>query len=67
MPDKLYKTTVVIWTDYDPAHCEIDDLAREAMRGDAFCSSQDTSIVTDRAQFPNTEFFDGGEWDGHAP
>lgn len=59
LPDKLYKTTIVIWTDYDPSqyNVSIEDLAREATSGDAFCSAQDTAMVADKNEFPDTEFF----------
>lgn len=57
-PKQLYKTTIVIWTEYDPNNCEIDDLAREATSGDAFCSLQQTMLVTDPSEFPDTEFFE---------
>ena len=33
---KLYKTTIVVLTDYSPDHLPADDLVREAMNGDAF-------------------------------
>ena len=56
-PDALYKTTIVIWTDWAPLHMEIDELAREAVMGDAFCAETDTEYVTDHTQFPVTEFF----------
>ena len=59
--DGLYKTTIVIWTDCNPAHREIDDLAREAMVGDAFCSQQHVEHVTGPGQFPDTDFFGGYE------
>lgn len=63
LPKKLYKTTIVIWTDYDPSRTgmEIDDLAREAMVGDGLCSSQETDVVTDKRQFPDTDFFGSEE------
>ena len=32
---RLWKTVVSIWTDYDPTHVELEDLAREATSGDA--------------------------------
>ena len=57
LPNKMYKTTIVIWTDYDPASMELDDLAREAMRGDAYCSQQHVDEITDKSQFPDTDFF----------
>jgi len=56
-PDKLWKTTIEIWTDFDPNFLEIDDLTREAMSGDAFCNGQVTVEITDPALFPNTDFF----------
>jgi hypothetical protein len=34
----LHKSTIVIWTDYDPSDSEISALAREAENGDAYCS-----------------------------
>ena len=56
----LYKTTIAIWTDYDPAGYEIDNLAREAMVGDAYCSLQECVKVDDPESDPhppNMEFF----------
>lgn len=35
---KFYKTTIVIFTDYDPSGVEIDDLAHNAISGDAICN-----------------------------
>jgi len=58
MAKQLWRTTAVIWTDFDPSALELDDLAREAMTGDGYCSEQNTELVTDKAQFPETEFFD---------
>ena len=57
-PKKLYKTTITIWTDYDPDFLEIHELAHEAISGDAYCDSQNTEIVTNASLFPETEFFD---------
>lgn len=47
MAKPLFKTTVVIWTEYDPqvAEVELEDLAREATEGDAYASSQTTVAV----------------------
>lgn len=56
-PKELYKTTIVIWTDYDPAGVELEDLAREATSGDALCDGQGTEKVTDPEQMPDTDFF----------
>lgn len=60
MPKTLWKTTAVIWTDFNPQTLEIDDLAREAMGGDAHCSREDHELVEDPAGDPDwdgTEFF----------
>ena len=56
-PKELWVTTIVIWTDYNPRGLEIIDLAREATPGDAYCSSQHVTRVTDPLTFPGTEFF----------
>jgi len=40
---KLYKTTIVILSEYDPTNqVEIDDLARDAMEGESYCYGQET-------------------------
>lgn len=57
-PKSLFKTTVVIWTDYDPSGIEIDTLAHKAVYDDAYCSEQHVEEVTDPAQLPDTDFFD---------
>lgn len=57
-PKQLWRTTIVIWTDYDPSDLEIDDLAREAVSGDAYCNHQTTETITNQSLFPGTEFFD---------
>lgn len=58
---KLYKTTIIIWTDDDPTDkVELEDLAREATSGAAYCSSMETVAVDDPEADPNwdgTEFF----------
>lgn len=56
----LWKTSVVIWTDYDPRGRELEDLAREATSGDAYCSKQQAVEVSDPAgddDWDGTEFF----------
>jgi hypothetical protein len=56
----LYKTTIVIWSEFDPKLIELDDLAREAMRGEAYCSKSDSNYLKDPGADPdwdNTEFF----------
>ena len=58
---KLFKTTIVIWSEYDPTGAvELEDLAREAQRGDAYCSKQESVFVEEAESDPDwdgTEFF----------
>ena len=57
-PNVLYKTTVIIWSTIDPTDkFELDDLAREAINGEMFCSDLSTEKIEDVSQFPDTEFF----------
>ncbi len=43
---KLYKTTIVIISDYDPTYLmEIDELARDAVSGESYCTEQSTEEV----------------------
>ena len=56
----LYKTTIVVWTKYDPSRLEINRLAQEAMDGSAYCSVQHTSFIEEPQKDPDwdhTEFF----------
>jgi len=57
----LYKSTVIIWTTYDPAQLELTELAHQAENGDASCSSMKCALVADPEKDPDwdgTEFFD---------
>ena len=50
----FFKTTIVIFTDYDPTPrrdggMEIDRLAADAMTGDAVCTEQRTEPVSPNA------------------
>ena len=43
---KLYKTTIVIISNYDPTYrVEIDELARDAISGESYCTEQATVEV----------------------
>lgn len=56
----LYKTTIVIWSEFDPEPYDLADLAREAEDGDAYCSAQVRELVADPTLDPDwdgTEFF----------
>ena len=67
---KLYKTTIVIWSDCDPCECELSDLARDAEAGESYCSKMDRHLIDDPKSDPDwdgTEFFDGSvDDDGHS-
>ena len=56
MAKNLYKTTIVIWSDFEPSNVEIDDLAREAVVGESYCSVRRDVLVRDTTTAP--------EWDG---
>jgi hypothetical protein len=60
----LYKTTIVIWSEWDTSDTELDVIGWEAMQGDAYCSIFNTTYVKDPKQDPlweETEFFDLSE------
>ena len=56
-PSKLWKTTLVIWSDYDPRVVAIDTLATHASWGDSYCSKRTDVEVIDASKFPPTDFF----------
>jgi hypothetical protein len=59
--NKLWKTTIVIWTEYDPQRHEIDDLAVEACYGDAYCSKSEHRLIERPdldCDWDGTEFFE---------
>lgn len=56
----LFKTTIVIWSEFDGSSVEIENLAREAMNGEAYCSKSESVKVENPEQDPDwdgTEFF----------
>jgi len=58
----LYKTTIVIWSAYDPekSSMELEDLAHDATVGEAYCSKQKSERVEKPEENPDwdgTEFF----------
>jgi hypothetical protein len=64
----LYKSTIVIWTHYDPSALEVEltGLAHQAESGDAYCSKMDCVLVTEPekdAAWDCTDFFDSWEDD----
>ena len=59
----LYKSTIIIWTEYDPSALEVEltDLAHQAESGDAYCSRMTSACVADPkkdAGWDGSEFFD---------
>jgi hypothetical protein len=61
---KLYKSTIVIWSEFDPRNMELSHLAREAESGEAYCSKSVAVLVKKPATDPdwdNTEFFGANE------
>ncbi len=58
---RLYKTTIVIWSEFDPNKHELSVLAREAESGGAYCSRFCAEVVKNAEKDPDwdgTEFFD---------
>lgn len=63
MPSSLYKTTVVIWSRFNPKKLELSELAREAETGEAYCAKLEANRVNQPITDPDwdgTEFFDQG-------
>ena len=64
MTGPLFKTTIVIWSEFNPRDKEIDALARDAMMGDAFCSRSEVVYRVHPKHdqdWVETEFFDSPE------
>jgi len=56
----LWKTTIVIWTEYDPQQSELADLCRDAVEGEAYCSKSNSVLLPEPEGDPDwdgTEFF----------
>jgi len=66
----LWKTTIVVWSDFNPAEEELDasDLVRDGEMGSSHISVQDTRLVEHPEQddeWDGTEFFsldDDDQW-----
>lgn len=57
---KLFKTTIVIWSEFNSDNVELEDLARDATSGESYCSKQNCEYVEDVQKDPDwddTEFF----------
>ena len=60
----LWKTTIVIWSQYYAGDVELEDIAHDAASQDAYCSKQTSVRVEDPQGDPDwdgTEFFEEGE------
>ena len=63
MAKNLWKTTIVIWSDFDPQEVEIDSLAREAVQGESYCSTRHDALIAEPEKdddWEDTEFFESG-------
>lgn len=60
---KLWKTIITIWSEFDPQQVELEDLAREAVVGSAYCSRCFSAFVETKTDpdWDGTEFFDNGD------
>lgn len=54
----FYKTTIVIYSEFDPTQVELSDLAREATDGEAICVSSQTEQVEDLIDQTARSFFE---------
>jgi hypothetical protein len=62
-PGPLRKTTVVIWSEFSGDQVELEQLAREATSGEAYCSRYRSERVLDPSGDPawdGTDFFEKG-------
>ena len=49
----LYKTTLIIWSEFNPTGMAIDDLATEAVTGSAYCAKKLTIDVESPRRDPD--------------
>lgn len=54
---KLWKTTIVIWSDSNPYLMETSDLVQDAMEGESWMESSTSEYVVVPEDFENMEFF----------
>jgi hypothetical protein len=56
----LWKTTIVIWSEFNGMSIELSDLARDAETGESYCSFSESIFITnplDDPHAPSQEFF----------
>lgn len=57
VPGRLFKTTIVIWSAFPGEDLELQQLAREACSGGAYCSRYGTELIVEPKGDP--------AWDGN--
>lgn len=59
MNRKIWKRTIIIYTDYDPEDVDIEDLSRDAMAGNGCYTYYDEEVddVTEEPELATSEFF----------
>jgi hypothetical protein len=49
----LYKTTIVIWSDRDVSDMDAEDLGRDSISGESYCSRMKTTVVDNPKNDPD--------------
>jgi hypothetical protein len=52
-PRKLWKTTIVVWSEWDPRNVETINLVREATNGDAYISREEHELISNPYKQPD--------------
>jgi hypothetical protein len=63
-PRKLWRTTIVVWSAYDPQTLEIANLIHDAVDGQAIITKQDSELVSNpymQEDGPPEDFFETRE------
>lgn len=64
---KLYKTTIVVWSEYNGNEADLEDLAFQATEGNAICTKQESVLVEsdedEEADAINSFFGDEDDYD----
>lgn len=66
MHQGLFKTTIVVWSDFSPEDYDAEDICREAIRGDAHLSTMRSEFIDDPESDPDWDdnsFFEDDEED----
>jgi len=65
-PRRLWKTTIVVWSEFDPQRVPEDRLVREAVDGQAIITKRESVLVSSpysQDDGPPEDFFDRGDVD----